>query len=898
MKTAAIRQKFIEFFEHKNHTMVASSSLVPSNDPTLLFTNSGMVQFKDVFLGFDKRPYDKAVTVQRCLRAGGKHNDLENVGYTARHHTFFEMLGNFSFGDYFKENAIDYAWEFLTAPQWLGLKKEHLWVTVFGGGHLFGDEAPAVPIDEESIRQWQKVLMAAGFTEEEATKRITRIESSDNFWMMGDTGPCGPCSEIFYDRDANSQRFRGEDPEHGDDCVEVWNLVFMQYNRNEKGEMIPLPKPCVDTGMGLERISAVMQGVASNYDIDLFQQLLSAVQVTLQTPVADGFLPSHYVIADHIRAAAFMIADGIFPSNEGRGYVLRRIIRRALRHIHYLNSQLNEASFYQLAMPLTSIMADAFPILNDKKADIEKWLQQEENGFSHLLKNGIVLLDKTIQTIESSGSSRVLTGDIIFKLYDTFGFPPDMTANIAKESNLKFDNDGYEQCMQQQRARSKAAANFSAIQKTVDYNNKATEFVGYQLTEAESTVLAIYVDGETVTSVSGITDAFIILNRTPFYAESGGQIGDRGRLDLRDGTFVEVTDTQKLRADVWQHAIRVKQTTIAVGDSLYCRIDGINRQKNARAHSAAHLLHAALRQELGMHVEQRGSYVSSDALRFDFSHHQAVTSDELKRIESIVNNKIIENNIVDTTVMAYDDALKKGAMALFGEKYGDVVRVVTIDPVFSVELCGGTHVTQTGNIGLLSIVGESAIASGIRRIESVTAEKAIQLHQSRNETLNEMRTLLKTPVNYLPEKVVQMRQTIKEGEKQITKLQTERSKAIADSLISRAVTMGDTKVLIQSVKNIDEKLLRDLAKQLCGQLSPKAAVLLVTESNNNAFYIGLSSKNSNIDVSEWLQAIQSVSGANGGGKNNFAQAGGGNVTQIDATLKLAKSILQEQLNTN
>ncbi|MCH9705660.1 MAG: alanine--tRNA ligase, partial [Proteobacteria bacterium] len=961
MKTAQIRHSFLQFFADKGHTIVESAPLVPANDPSLLFTNSGMVQFKDLFLGIEKRPYRTAVTAQRCLRAGGKHNDLENVGYTARHHTFFEMLGNFSFGEYFKEKAIPYAWEFLTDARYLGIAKEHLWVTVFGGGDLFNN-GQAVPADEEAADLWRQTLMAAGFSAAEAEKRIIRISSTDNFWMMGDSGPCGPCSEIFYDQDINATRFRGEEEAYADTCVEIWNLVFMQYQR-EAGVMNALPQPCVDTGMGLERISAVMQGVQSNYDVDLFRDLLAAVAALGTSPT---LTPSHRVIADHIRAAAFLIADGVLPSNDGRGYVLRRIIRRALRHLYKICPQ-QQTLFHTLVAPLVHIMGAAFPLLSTHQKKISATLKQEEENFSDMLKNGMTLLEESIVALPVG--SKTLAGETVFKLYDTYGFPPDMTATIIRDDyQLAVDEAGFENCMQQQRSRSRAASSFieaainfgqeleteflgydayygetkvtfifrksdgietevanvgdevfvtlestpfygksggrigdsgtitainggavlvvndtqktkktkktkskttstaslvhiarvekgrlkkgDVVQCVVDRDHRkqiiradlieeakkfgdalATEFIGYENYCGESEVSFLFGHddgnddgGKKITTANVGDEVLVVLKSTPFYGESGGQIGDSGTIKSKTAVLT-VSDTTKILPNAWGHFARVEEGSIQVGDAVQCAVDQTRRLQITRAHSAAHLMHAALRQVLGTHVEQRGSYVSADSVRFDFSHNGAVTAEELRQVERIVNAQIVANAAVQTEVMAFDDALKTGAMALFGEKYGDKVRVVTIDKTFSVELCGGTHVTRAGDIGLFQFTGETAIAAGIRRVEALTTTAAIHRTQAQIARISEMALLLKTPSDRLEEKILQLREQLRSAQKQVEQLQHAQQAQQTATLAQLAEVTNGVRILVQQVDNADAKLLRQLAVQLQTQLAPAAIFL-------------------------------------------------------------------------
>ena len=888
MKSADIREQFLQFFADKGHTRVPSSPLTPANDPTLLFTNSGMVQFKEVFLGFDKRPYRTATTAQRCLRAGGKHNDLENVGYTARHHTFFEMLGNFSFGDYFKERAIPLAWEFLTAQ--LNLDRQHLWVTVFGGGQLFGADAPAVPGDEDAFNIWKKTLMAAGFDEQQAIARITRIPTADNFWMMGETGPCGPCSEIFYDRDAAAQSFRGEDEATADDCVEVWNLVFMEFNRDDTGELRKLPAPCVDTGMGLERISAVMQGVKSNYDIDLFKDLLTAVAAEVVAAGGESSAhhdtPSHRVIADHIRAAAFLLADGVMPSNEGRGYVLRRIIRRALRHGHKLGAR--QAFFYRLAATLPPLFGKAHPVIVPRLPLIEKTLRAEEESFSTMLQHGMNILRREIDHL---GGQKELPGAVVFKLYDTYGFPADMTADILREENLTADMAGFDACMAQQRARSRAAMTFNIGAKTAEFDGAATEFLGYDEAASEAKILALFVGGETIKEARPGDETLIILDRTPFYAEAGGQVGDTGTLSYVGGQAA-VADTQKIRADVWGHFAVVNDAPLTVGDTVYCAIDQERRAAIRCNHSATHLMHAALRQVLGDHVEQKGSLVSPQHLRFDFSQQTAVSEEELRRAENIVNAQVRHNAEVQTEWLPYDDALARGAMALFGEKYGDMVRVITIGADFSVELCGGTHVQRAGDIGFFQFVGESAIAAGVRRVEAVTAAGAVARVQELDGRLRGLSDLLKAPAAQLEEKIIQLRETLKETQRRLDDMQAAQASAQAGQLAAQAETRGDAKVLVTRVAGADIKILRELAAQLRGNLGA-AAILLAGDGGGRAAFVAAitSELAAVISAREWLEVVAAAAGAKGGGKPDFAQAGGGDAAQIEDALTAARTFL-------
>ncbi|MGL4270130.1 MAG: alanine--tRNA ligase, partial [Plesiomonas sp.] len=729
--TAEIRQAYLDFFQSKGHQVVSSSSLVPGNDPTLLFTNAGMNQFKDVFLGLDKRPYTRATTSQRCVRAGGKHNDLENVGYTARHHTFFEMLGNFSFGDYFKHDAIRYAWEFLTSPQWLALPKEKLWVTVYAS-------------DDEAYDIWAKEI---GVPEE----RIVRIGdnkgapyASDNFWQMGDTGPCGPCTEIFYD---HGDHIWGGPPgspeEDGDRYIEIWNNVFMQFNRQADGTLLPLPKPSVDTGMGLERITAVMQHVNSNYEIDVFKALIAkAAEVTGATDLESKSLR---VIADHIRSCAFLVSDGVMPSNEGRGYVLRRIIRRAVRHGHMLGAK--ETFFYKLVGTLINVMGSAADELQQQQAMVEKVLRLEEEQFARTLERGLALLDGALAELQGD----VLDGETAFKLYDTYGFPLDLTADVCRERNITVDEAGFDKAMEAQRQRAQAASNFGADYNSMIRVDGQTEFHGYTTTAHQGQVVALFREGQSVEQLHAGEEAIIVLNETPFYAESGGQVGDSGLL-LADGVEFMVTDTQKY-GQAFGHVGKLMSGSVTVGDTLQAEVDAARRQNIRLNHSATHLLHAALRKVLGEHVAQKGSQVSADALRFDFSHLEAMKADELREVERLVNAEIRHNHSVQTDVLDLDDAKAKGAMALFGEKYDEKVRVLTMGD-FSVELCGGTHAARTGDIGLFRITSEGGVAAGVRRIEAVTGERAIAFTERQQDQLDEAAGLVKADTFSVAEKVL------------------------------------------------------------------------------------------------------------------------------------------------
>ena len=887
MKSAGIREKFLAFFEERGHARVQSSSLVPAKDPTLLFTNSGMAQFKDVFLGFEKRDYKTACTAQRCLRAGGKHNDLENVGHTARHHTFFEMLGNFSFGDYFKERAIPMAWEFLTSPQHMGLHKEHLWVTVFGGGELFGD-GKAIPADEDAARLWMQTLTAAGFSEAQAQKRITRVPTSDNFWMMGDAGPCGPCSEIFYDIDKNAETFRGEDEKHADECVEIWNLVFMQFNRGDDGDLAPLPAPCVDTGMGLERISAVMQGVASNFEIDLFAALMKSVGDAVGDAGGKGKpadTASHRVIADHIRAAAYLIGDGVLPSNEGRGYVLRRIIRRALRHGWHLGAR--KPFFHKLASPLALVMQDSF--LSGCQSKAAQVLHREEEGFSRMLAAGMTLLDKECAKISKGGK---LPGEAAFKLFDTYGFPLDMTEDVLRGSGATIDRDGFDKCMQTQRDRSRAAMKFKSGKSAPQYDGAATEFTGYDDLSGAASVCAIFANGKSADKVSPGEEALIILDRTPFYAESGGQIGDAGSMQVAGGAGrADVSDTQKIRADVWAHVAKVRGGEIKVGDEVNCQVNAERREKCARNHSAAHLMHAALRKVLGTHVEQRGSLVADGYLRFDFSHDSAVSAQELRDIETLVNERVRDNCETTIEQLPFDEAVGRGAMALFGEKYGDIVRTVIMDPAYSVELCGGTHVKRAGDIGYFCFTGESAIAAGVRRVEALAGGEAVLRAQQQTESLLRAAATLKTPVDKLTSKAEQLQDALKAAQKQLSQLRDMQTQTTAAQLVAKAEDGNGCRVVIEVLEDADGATLRDIAMRVRGELSP-AAVLLAGKSNNKAGFAAAVDKTSGINAREWLTFASEAAGAKGGGKDEFAQAGGGDIDKIPAALQKARDFLR------
>ncbi|MEW5944170.1 MAG: alanine--tRNA ligase [Pseudomonadota bacterium] len=852
MKSSEIRQKFLDYFASKGHTVVASSPLVPGNDPTLLFTNAGMVQFKDVFLGRDNRPYVRATSSQRCVRAGGKHNDLENVGYTARHHTFFEMLGNFSFGDYFKRNAIEYAWEFLTGV--LAIPKDKLWVTVYAE-------------DEEAADIW---LNEIGVPAE----RLARIPTSDNFWQMGDTGPCGPCTEIFYDHGPEVAGGPPGSPDaDGDRYIEIWNLVFMQYNRDESGTLHPLPKPSVDTGMGLERISAVMQGVHSNYEIDLFQDLIqAAARATGATDVASNSLK---VIADHIRACSFLIADGVIPGNEGRGYVLRRIIRRAVRHGYKLGRK--QPFFHLLVEDLAKAMGKAYPELVAARDRVAAVLKQEEERFAETLEHGMGVLEEALK----KDASR-LDGDTAFKLYDTFGFPLDLTADIARERGFTVDFAGFESAMQAQRERARAASRFT-MQGMIEYAGQPTEFHGYETLQLEARVLALYKEGVSVNSIQAGERAVVVLDRTPFYAESGGQVGDRGELSAAGGTFA-VEDTQKIQAEVFGHEGVLRNGSLAVGDTVHGRVDGAARSRTALNHSATHLLHAALRKVLGSHVIQKGSLVDASRTRFDFSHHAPVTADELREIERLVNQEIRLNHGIETRLMKHEDAIKRGAMALFGEKYGDEVRVVGMGE-FSVELCGGTHVKRSGDIGLFRIVAESGVAAGIRRIEAVTGEAALDLAQTEARQLQGIAAVLKAQPQEIEAKLSQVMDSVKALEKELARLKSKLASSQGDDLADQAVEIKGARVLAAVIEGADAKALRETADRLKDKLKSAAIVLAASEGGKVTLIAGVTPDlTAKVKAGELVSFVATQVGGKGGGRPDMAQAGGTEPTKLPQAL--------------
>jgi alanyl-tRNA synthetase len=848
MTSAEIREKFLKFFEARGHTIVASSSLVPANDPTLLFTNSGMVQFKDVFLGKEHRPYRRATSAQRSVRAGGKHNDLENVGYTARHHTFFEMLGNFSFGDYFKREAIRHAWDLLTGVY--QLPPERLWVTVYAeddeAWHLWADEI-GVPAE-----------------------RIVRIGdnkgaryASDNFWQMADTGPCGPCSEIFYDHGPEVEGGPPGSPgQDGDRYIEIWNLVFMQYERDAAGTLTPLPKPCVDTGMGLERLAAVLQHVHSNYEIDLFQALIRGA--ARETGSTDLTLPSLRVIADHIRACAFLIVDGIIPGNEGRGYVLRRIIRRALRHGHKLGQ--TRPFFHRLVADLDQAMGDAYPELRAVRDRVADVLLQEEQRFGETLEHGMAILETAL-----AGGITTLDGETAFKLYDTFGFPLDLTADVCRERQVAVDEAGFDVAMQRQREQARAAGKFKAGE-TLSYEGVATRFVGYDTLADEGCITALYVGGASVPRVHAGQPAVVVLDNTPFYAESGGQVGDAGEL-MAGATRFEVRDTQKVQSDVFGHHGVLTAGELKVGDRVQARVDLGRRAATVRNHSATHLMHKALREVLGPHVQQKGSLVDPDKTRFDFSHNAAVSADEVRRIEAIVNREVLANASAQARVMSFDEAVKGGAMALFGEKYGDSVRVLDIG--FSRELCGGVHVNRTGDIGLFKVVAEGGVAAGIRRIEAVTGENALAWVQQVAGTLNEAAASLKAPPSELTSRIAQVLEQLRTSEREMARLKSKLASSQGDDLAEQAVEVGGIRVLAAALEGADAKTLRETMDKLKDKLKTAAIVLAAVEGGKVTLIAGVTADaTARVKAGELVNHVAQQVGGKGGGRPDMAQAGG------------------------
>ncbi len=868
MNSSELREKFLKYFESKGHTIVRSSSLVPGNDPTLLFTNSGMVQFKDVFLGQDKRSYTRATSSQRSLRAGGKHNDLENVGYTARHHTFFEMLGNFSFGDYFKRDAIHYAWELLTSVY--GLPKDKLTVTVYHE-------------DDEAYGIWQNEIGVP-------VERIIRIGdnkgaryASDNFWQMADTGPCGPCSEIFYD---HGPEIWGGPPgsaeEDGDRFIEIWNLVFMQFNRDDQGVMHPLPSPCVDTGMGLERIAAVLQHVHSNYEIDIFQNLIKAA--AREIGATDLEHTSLRVIADHIRACSFMIVDGIIPGSEGRGYVLRRIIRRALRHGHKLGQP--QPFFYKLVPDLVKEMGAAYPELAEAATRVAQVLRQEEERFGETLENGMKILE--VALTKNPGK---LDGDTAFTLYDTFGFPLDLTADICRERKVELDEAGFVAAMERQKKQARAAGKFK-MAAGVEYSGEKTKFVGYDALTQQAKVIALYVEGTSVNSISAGQQAIVVLDTTPFYAESGGQAGDVGVLEAGAAVF-EVEDTLKVQPDVFGHHGSLNQGTLSIGDAVSAKVNAEIRSHTIRNHSATHLMHKALREVLGSHVAQKGSLVDADKTRFDFSHNAPLTAAEIRQVEDIVNHEILANAATEAKVMGYDDAIKYGAMALFGEKYGDEVRVLGIGS--SRELCGGTHVSRTGDIGLFKIVSEGGVAAGIRRVEAVTGTNALALLQNLNQRINEAAAVLKAQPDELTHRIVQVQEQVKSLEKELATLKSKLASGQGDELVGQAVDVNGIKVLAAVLEGADVATLRETMDKLKDKLKTAAIVLASVSDGKVSLIAGVTADaTAKVKAGELVNFVAQKVGGKGGGRADMAQAGGTDPSGLAQALQAVPAWVSER----
>lgn len=863
--TSEIRSQFLEYFRDRDHKVVPSSSLVPANDPTLLFTNAGMVQFKDVFLGNEKRAYTRAVTSQRCVRAGGKHNDLENVGYTARHHTFFEMLGNFSFGDYFKREAIDYAWEFLTRE--LGIPEERLWVTVFKD-------------DDEAADIWLKEIGVS-------RNRFRRCGEKDNFWSMGDTGPCGPCSEIFYDHGEGIPGGPpGSDEPEGDRYVEIWNLVFTQYDRNSAGKLNPIPDPSVDTGMGLERITAVMQGVHNNYDIDLFQHLIDALKQLAGKKKLE--VTSSRVVVDHIRSCAFLIADGVTPSNEGRGYVLRRIIRRAIRHGNKLG--LKEPFFYKLVAALEAEMGDAYPELGRSRAYIEKVLLAEEQRFAETLEQGLKVLDEVVAGLKGDK----IDGKAVFKLYDTYGFPVDLTADVAREKGLQVDMEGFHQAMAEQRQRARAASKFEAATSVNTDDKLVSEFSGYNRLQQKSTIIAIYQDGRKVQSMAQGDLGGVILLETPFYAQSGGQVGDKGEL-TGPGVFFEVEDTKK-QGQSHVHLGVLRAGSLKVGDVVTATVDGERRRHIMRNHSATHLLHAALRKVLGDHVVQKGSLVAPDRLRFDFSHPDPLTADEIRTIERLINRTILENSPTRVEVMPLEKALESGAMSLFGEKYDDVVRVLKIGGTFSNELCGGTHVEHAGDIGLFKIISEGGVASGVRRVEAVTGEGALDWVDNTQHSLDQITQVLKTDRDNVEAKLLAQQEKLRKLEKEVEQYKAKLASSAGDDMLDSAVDIDGIKVLACTLDGADAKTLRDTVDQLKNKLGTAALILAAVNDNKINLVAGVTADStSRIKAGDLVNFVARQVGGKGGGRPDLAQAGGNDPAALPAALSGVPDWVRQQL---
>ncbi|ANC39419.1 alanine--tRNA ligase [Hafnia alvei] len=871
--TAEIRQAFLDFYHSKGHQIVESSSLVPNNDPTLLFTNAGMNQFKDVFLGIDKRNYSRATTSQRCVRAGGKHNDLENVGYTARHHTFFEMLGNFSFGDYFKHDAIQFAWELLTGENWFNLPKEKLWVTVY-------------ETDDEAFNIWADEV---GVPRE----RIIRIGdnkgapfASDNFWQMGDTGPCGPCTEIFYD---HGDHIWGGPPgsaeEDGDRYIEIWNIVFMQFNRQSDGTMLPLPKPSVDTGMGLERIAAVLQHVNSNYDIDLFRTLIA--ETAKVTGATDLSSKSLRVIADHIRSCAFLVSDGVLPSNEGRGYVLRRIIRRAVRHGNMVGAK--ETFFYKLVAPLIDVMGSAADELKRQQSMVEQVLKTEEEQFARTLERGLALLDDELSKLTGD----TLDGDTAFRLYDTYGFPLDLTADVCRERNLKVDEIGFERAMEEQRRRARESSGFGADYNSMIRVDGASKFSGYDHNQQRSSVTALFRDGQAVDVLKSGEEGVVILNETPFYAESGGQVGDKGELTAQGVSFV-VTDTQKYGQAIG-HQGKVAQGSLKVGDSVEATIDEARRSRIRLNHSATHLLHAALRQVLGDHVSQKGSLVSDRNLRFDFSHFEAMKPEQIRQVEDIVNAQVRRNLPIETNIMDLDEAKAKGAMALFGEKYDESVRVLSMGD-FSTELCGGTHARQTGDIGLFRITSEAGTAAGVRRIEAVTGEGAIAVMHQDADALREAASLVKSDAHSVADKIRAVMDKTRQLEKELQQLKDQQAAQESASLSSKAVDVKGVKLLVSHLDNVEAKMLRTMVDELKNQLGSGVVVLATTAEGKVSLVAGVTKDLiAKVKAGELIGMVAQQVGGKGGGRPDMAMAGGSDAAALPQALAGVEAWVADKL---
>lgn len=874
MKSAEIREAFLRFFEEQGHTRVASSSLIPGNDPTLLFTNAGMNQFKDCFLGQEKRAYTRAVSSQKCVRAGGKHNDLENVGYTARHHTFFEMLGNFSFGDYFKRDAITFAWTFLTSDKWLNLPKEKLWVTVYAS-------------DDEAYDIWTKEVGVPA-------ERMVRIGdnkgapyASDNFWTMGDTGPCGPCTEIFYDHGADIWGGPPGSPEEdGDRYIEIWNNVFMQFNRTADGVLHPLPAPSVDTGMGLERISAVMQHVHSNYEIDLFQNLLAAAAKAIGCS-NDG-QASLKVVADHIRSCGFLIADGVLPSNEGRGYVLRRIIRRACRHGNKLGAK--GSFFYQIVAALAAEMGEAFPELKNQQAHIERVLKAEEEQFAKTLEQGLRILEQDLAQLKGN----VVPGDVVFKLYDTYGFPMDLTADIARERELTIDEAGFEREMDAQRERARSASAFGMDYNSLVKVDTATDFVGYNATEGQGKVIALYKDGQSVDQLGEGEEGVVVLDRTPFYAESGGQVGDTGYLQA-GATRFDVRDTTKTGGAFLHHGV-VASGALVIGSPVEAKVDADVQHATSLNHSATHLLHEALRQVLGDHVQQKGSLVDSQRLRFDFRHFEALKPEQIKALEDIVNREVRKNTPVETEITDIETAKRKGAMALFGEKYGDTVRVLSMGGDFSVELCGGIHAKRTGDISLFKIISEGGVASGVRRIEAVTGAAALAYLNAAEEQVKEVAQLVKGNRDNLIDKLSAVLERNRQLEKQLEQLQAKAASAAGDDLSNAAVEVKGAKVLAARLDGQDGKALLALVDQLKNKLG-HAVILLGSEHEGKVVLVAGVTKDlsSQLKAGDLMKQAAAAVGGKGGGRPDMAQGGGVDVAALDQALALAVPFAEQGL---